>query len=110
MNLHIATHRPAPPPQVFENLCGSAALWVLLPGGEPLCAEHWRLRRCWLTQQGSFCISNAASQVTKSAEGLLISSPIDDVPRAIDLVNGTTFCHLNEDDAARPFAFRVNPG
>jgi hypothetical protein len=110
MNLHIATHRPAPPPQQYDNLCGSAALWVLLPGGEPLCAEHWRLRRCWLTQQGYFCVSNATSQVTKSGDGLMISPPTDDAPRNIGLATGTTFMHLNEDEAARPFAFKVVPG
>ncbi|CAJ1353374.1 unnamed protein product, partial [Effrenium voratum] len=64
MTNHVASHRPAPPPSVNE-LCGSGALWVLLPGGDLQCAEHWRLRRCWLTTTGTFCISTSPATVAQ---------------------------------------------
>jgi hypothetical protein len=107
MTYHIASHRPAPPPSNSTEVCGSGALWVLLPGGDPLFAEHWRLRRCWLTTEGVLCMSNATSQVTKSSDGLLIGPPNEVKPRCVPIRIGASYQVLEEEDAARPFAFRL---
>lgn len=109
MTYHIAAHRPAAPPAPDDAICGTAALWVLLPGGDPLCAEHWRLRRCWLTSGGTFCISSAASQVTKSQDGLLISAPTDIKPMTIPVGSGCATEVLSEEESARPFALKLTP-
>eukprot|EP00928_Gymnodinium_smaydae_P010161 TRINITY_DN13812_c0_g5_i1.p1 TRINITY_DN13812_c0_g5~~TRINITY_DN13812_c0_g5_i1.p1 ORF type:complete len:660 (-),score=146.11 TRINITY_DN13812_c0_g5_i1:943-2922(-) len=110
MTYHIASHRPSAPPAASDQVCTSSALWSLLPGGDPLCAEHWRLRRCWLTTGGLLCISNASSNVTKSAAGLHISPPSDLKPRMLQLDSSYSHEVLDEDEAARPFAFRLVAG
>lgn len=111
MTYHIASHRPAPPPPNDDKLCGSGALWVLLPGGDPLAADHWRLRRCWLTDNGVFCISNTAANVRQAEGGsLLITPPGNSVPQRIPLELRASFREYDEDEAARPFAFVVSAG
>ncbi|CAK0803064.1 unnamed protein product, partial [Prorocentrum cordatum] len=110
MTHHIALHRPAPPPTSDKELCGSAALWVLLRGGDALCPEHWRLRRCWLERGGAFCISESASSVTRSGSGLVIGSPADSTPRRVPLEAGSSYRSLDECEAARPFAFTITSG
>jgi len=110
MTYHLASHRPAPPPPHDSDLCGSGALYVLLPGGDLQCPEHWRLRRCWLTSNGTFCISKAAASVMPASGGLLIKPLADPAPQELPLEPGATFYQLGEDDAARPFAFGVTIG
>ncbi|CAE8593971.1 unnamed protein product [Polarella glacialis] len=111
MTFHIANHRPAPPPAQDDSCCGSGALWVLLPGGDPLNVEHWRLRRCWLTDQGTFCISSTSANVSQAnGGGLVISPPANVAPHRVPLELGASFREYGEEEAARPFAFSVAAG
>mmetsp|Transcript_70562 Transcript_70562/g.132020 ORF Transcript_70562/g.132020 Transcript_70562/m.132020 type:complete len:229 (-) Transcript_70562:9-695(-) len=110
MAAHMAAHRPAPPPQEGDDLCGTAALWSLLPGGDLRSREHWRLRRCWLTSDGNFCTSIAPSSIRKSEQGLLIGKPLAADVHVLPVRPGTTFKVLGEDEVARPFAFTIVPG
>ncbi|CAK9047275.1 unnamed protein product [Durusdinium trenchii] len=93
---HVVSRRPAPPPSETE-LCGSGALWVLLKEGDPLNPEHWRLRRCWLTSSGTFCLSTEPATVTK--HGAMLKMTV-----------GGSFRELDEDEAVRPFAFALSTG
>eukprot|EP00931_Biecheleriopsis_adriatica_P109011 TRINITY_DN8327_c0_g5_i1.p1 TRINITY_DN8327_c0_g5~~TRINITY_DN8327_c0_g5_i1.p1 ORF type:complete len:2069 (-),score=443.97 TRINITY_DN8327_c0_g5_i1:251-6457(-) len=111
MTYHIASHRPAPPPQSDEALCGSGALWVLLPGGDPLCVEHWRLRRCWLTEAGTFCVSNSSANVMQTDGGkLTIRPPPISAPLSLPIEVGASYHEYSEEQAARPFAFSFSSG
>jgi len=108
MTAHIAAHRPAPPPEE-SNLCGTAALWTLSAGGDPLAADHWRLRRCWLKKDGTFCVNSASPRLTHSEDGLLITTAQADKAVQVQVQPGTLFELLKEEDAVRPFAFRITP-
>eukprot|EP00971_Amphidinium_carterae_P250496 4973059-Amphidinium_carterae.1 len=109
MAAHMAAHRPAPPPREGDDLYGTAALWALLPGGDLLSSEHWRLRRCWLTSDGNFCTSIAPSSIRKSGKGILIGKPLAADLRVLQIRPGTTFKVLSDDEVARPFAFTIVP-
>mmetsp|Transcript_47292 Transcript_47292/g.132068 ORF Transcript_47292/g.132068 Transcript_47292/m.132068 type:complete len:278 (-) Transcript_47292:92-925(-) len=107
MTAYLAAHKPAAPPAQAASVC-SAALWVLLPGGDALFAQHWRLRRCWMTESGVFCISNATSRVERSQNGgVLIAKPSEVKPREVKLEIGCRIEVLADEVAAMPFAFRL---
>eukprot|EP00913_Durusdinium_trenchii_P024912 g23383.t3 len=82
MTYHLASKRPE------QNLIQSGVLWVLLPGSNPMSVDHWRLRRCWLTQLGVICVSNEAAE-------------------EYALEKGAIHRELEEDEAAKAFAFQV---
>eukprot|EP00931_Biecheleriopsis_adriatica_P117018 TRINITY_DN92584_c0_g1_i1.p1 TRINITY_DN92584_c0_g1~~TRINITY_DN92584_c0_g1_i1.p1 ORF type:complete len:242 (+),score=44.71 TRINITY_DN92584_c0_g1_i1:60-728(+) len=112
MTYHLASKRPARPPKE-ENLLACGVLWVLLPGGDPMSAEQWRLRRCWITEKGVLCVSNAAAEVERDdSGGVVISPPNDPTPQEYPLEKGATHRELDEMEAIRPFAFTiaVRPG
>eukprot|EP00971_Amphidinium_carterae_P189619 3763749-Amphidinium_carterae.1 len=108
MTTHIAAYRPAPPPEVAD-LCGTAALWTILDGADPLESESWQLRRCWLKQNGIFGVNNGSPQFRNTAEGILITASELDNALEVPLRQGTKFEILTEDMSARPFAFRIVP-
>mmetsp|Transcript_27543 Transcript_27543/g.59934 ORF Transcript_27543/g.59934 Transcript_27543/m.59934 type:complete len:214 (+) Transcript_27543:58-699(+) len=112
LTYHLAAKRPVRPPQ-DQNLIQSGVLWVLLPGSNPMSLEHWRLRRCWLTDQGVICVSNEAAEVGHDDSGsMVISPPQESAPQDYSLEKGAIHRELDEDEAARPFAFTiaVKPG
>eukprot|EP00435_Cladocopium_sp_Y103_P027528 s412_g6.t2 len=125
LTYHLAAKRPVRPPQ-DQNLIQSGVLWVLLPGSNPMSLEHWRLRRCWLTDQGVICVSNEAAEVGHDDSGsMVISPPQESAPQEplekvlnsssqydYSLEKGAIHRELDEDEAARPFAFTiaVKPG
>ncbi|CAE7204372.1 Ankrd28, partial [Symbiodinium necroappetens] len=106
MTNHVASNRPAPPPPESGQL-GSGALWVLLPGGDPQCAEHWRLRRCWLTSRGTLCVSTAPATVQQDGSKLMYRAPDNKAPTSFPVDVGSSYGELSEDEAARPFGFQV---
>ncbi|CAJ1455929.1 unnamed protein product [Effrenium voratum] len=112
MTYHLASKRPVRPPQDM-NLAHSGVLWVLLPGGNPMSLDQWRLRRCWLTDQGVLCVSSEAAEVDRDESGsVVISPPMESAPQEYSLEKGARHRELDEDEAARPFAFTiaVKPG
>lgn len=107
MTYHLASRRPVRPPQ-DQKLISSGVLWALLPGGDPMSLEQWRLRSCWLTEKGILCVSNSAADVVRDdAGGVVISPPEDPAPQEYPLEKGATHRELDEAEAARPFAFQV---
>eukprot|EP00929_Paragymnodinium_shiwhaense_P114299 TRINITY_DN82646_c0_g1_i1.p1 TRINITY_DN82646_c0_g1~~TRINITY_DN82646_c0_g1_i1.p1 ORF type:complete len:689 (-),score=139.27 TRINITY_DN82646_c0_g1_i1:107-2173(-) len=96
MAFHLASHRPAAPPMLptgtgapqAEFLC-SAALFVLLPGGNRRMAEHWRLCHCALSSRGELRITERRTRVLESEQGLLIADAAEgDRVQAIRLGGG----------------------
>ncbi|CAE7796544.1 Ankrd28 [Symbiodinium sp. CCMP2592] len=107
MTYHLASRRPVRPPQ-DQKLISSGVLWALLPGGDPMSLEQWRLRRCWLTEKGILCVSNSAADVVRDdAGGVVVSPPEDPAPQEYPLEKGATHRELDEAEASRPFAFQV---
>ncbi|CAE7352163.1 Anks6 [Symbiodinium sp. CCMP2456] len=107
MTYHLASRRPVRPPQ-DQKLISSGVLWALLPGGDPMSLEQWRLRSCWLTEKGILCVSNSAADVVRDdAGGVVVSPPEDPAPQEYPLEKGATHRELDEAEAARPFAFQV---
>ncbi|CAK9056374.1 unnamed protein product [Durusdinium trenchii] len=106
MTYHLASKRPVRPPQE-QNLIQSGVLWVLLPGSNPMSVDHWRLRRCWLTQLGVICVSNEAAEVDRDDAGSLLISPQETAPQEYALEKGAIHRELEEDEAAKAFAFQV---
>eukprot|EP00439_Symbiodinium_sp_Y106_P034295 s2303_g4.t1 len=102
MTYHLASRRPD------QKLVSSGVLWALLPGGDPMSLEQWRLRRCWLTEKGTLCVSNSAADVVRDdAGGVVVSPPKDPAPQDYPLEKGATHRELDEAEASRPFAFQV---
>mmetsp|Transcript_32428 Transcript_32428/g.61078 ORF Transcript_32428/g.61078 Transcript_32428/m.61078 type:complete len:214 (-) Transcript_32428:21-662(-) len=107
MTYHLASRRPVRAPQ-DQKLISSGVLWALLPGGDPMSQEQWRLRRCWLTDAGVLCVSNSAAEVARDDAGSVVVSPLPDpTPQEYPLEKGATHRELDESEAARPFAFQV---
>lgn len=73
-------------------------------------AEHWRLRRCWLTGKGSFCISTEPATVTREGDRVKMKAPRNTASVTHPMEVGSSFRELDEDEAARPFAFTVVSG
>mmetsp|Transcript_26358 Transcript_26358/g.46675 ORF Transcript_26358/g.46675 Transcript_26358/m.46675 type:complete len:286 (+) Transcript_26358:810-1667(+) len=111
MTYHIAANKPAPPPPQDDTICGSGALWVLLPGRDAMGPENWKLRRCWVTDKGDFCISNNSATVSQTeGGGLSISAPSQAPPQSYSVEVGPSFRELDEDEVGRPFAFSLAAG
>lgn len=106
---HVVSNRPAPPP-AESQLCGSGALWVLLRDGDPQSAEHWCLRRCWLTGKGSFCISTEPASVTREGDKVKMKAPRNTASATHPIEVGGSFRELDDSEAARPFAFTLVTG
>mmetsp|Transcript_53357 Transcript_53357/g.95768 ORF Transcript_53357/g.95768 Transcript_53357/m.95768 type:complete len:213 (+) Transcript_53357:27-665(+) len=112
MTHHLASRRPVRPPK-DDTILACGVLWVLLPGGDPMSPEQWRLRRCWLTDKAVLCVSNAAADVEREVGGgVVISPPNDPAPQEYPLEKGATHRELEDDEACKPFAFSiaVQPG
>eukprot|EP00930_Biecheleria_cincta_P058538 TRINITY_DN44352_c0_g1_i1.p1 TRINITY_DN44352_c0_g1~~TRINITY_DN44352_c0_g1_i1.p1 ORF type:complete len:219 (-),score=51.69 TRINITY_DN44352_c0_g1_i1:196-852(-) len=112
MTYHLASKRPARAPK-DESVAACGVLWVLLPGGDPMSPDQWRLRRCWMTTAAVLCVSNAAAEVERDAAGgVVISPPSDPAPQEYALEAGATHRELDESEACKPFAFSiaVKPG
>ncbi|CAE8587832.1 unnamed protein product, partial [Polarella glacialis] len=86
-----------------DTICGSGALWVLLPGRDAMGPENWKLRRCWVTDKGDFCISNNSATVSQTeGGGLSISAPSQAPPQSYSVEVGPSFRELDEDEVGRP--------
>ena len=71
-------------------------------------AEHWRLRRCWLTGKGSFCISTEPATVTREGAKVKMKAPKNTASATHPIEVGGSFREL--DEVARPFAFVLATG
>jgi len=112
MTYHLASKRPARAPK-DDSIAACGVLWVLLPGGDPMSPDQWRLRRCWMTNAAVLCVSNAAAEVERDdTGGVVISPPSDPAPQEYPLESGATHRELDESEACKPFAFSiaVKPG
>lgn len=69
--------------------------------------DHWRLRRCWLTSKGTFCISTEPATVTREGEKLKMKAPANRASAKYPIELGGTFREVH---SVRHFSFALSTG